>query len=352
MEYESKKRFLINAAFISLIAAICYIAIKFMTSFLLPFIIALLISFLSNKASGFLEKKFTKKKDWLKFIVLVFFYVFLIAATVFFLFLIFKYSGAFFVTLKNYLSAPDNTFIIFTKKLSEKAERMPEGLRETILNLLDGFSKRALSFVADIAANATVGFAKFLPRFFISAAVTVVSSFYITKDYKRLIKFLKLMIGEKRFLFIKKIKGILTGSVLRLFSGYLILSGITFLTVLIAFLIFSVKHAVIYALAVGIIDLLPVLGAGTVLVPAAVFWLINGKITSFILLIFLYVFVWILRNFLEPKLLGKRLNINPLLMLLTLFVGLRIGSLAGMILLPVTVVVIITYYKEQIENEL
>ena len=326
-----------------------YFISKFMISFLLPFVIAILISFLSNKAASSIKRKTGVKSEWLKFALLLAIYIITLLVIGLMIFLIIKYSGGFFTSLKNYISSSNNIFATITNSLSKKALLLPENLKDTLLSMLDKFSNKLMTAATDIASAFTVELAKFLPRFLISSVVTVVASFYITKDYNRLLKFLRLMIGDKRFSALRKIKSILTGSVLRIFSGYLTLSIITFVVVLIAFLSFSVKHAFLFALLIAFIDLLPVLGAGTVLIPAAVYNFVFGKNTSGWLLLILYLSVTLLRNFLEPKLLSKSVNISPLLMLLTIFIGLRIGGLYGMLLLPVFVVVTVTYYKESVE---
>ena len=116
------------------------------------------------------------------------------------------------------------------------------------------------------------------------------------------------------------------------------------------FFVSVIRLAITIYLIVAFIDLLPVLGAGTVLIPATVYNFLMGKTTAAVLLILLYITVTLLRHFLEPKLLSQKLNVSPLLMLLTLFIGLRIGGISGMLLLPVLVVVVITYYKNQIEE--
>jgi len=350
LDYEYKKSFLINVAFISVWVLIGYIVAKSMTGFLLPFVIAVLISFLSNKAATAISTKNGKNKVWIKIVLLLSFYLIALLAIGLLVFLFIRYSGNFFSMIRDYITSPDNIFTVISKSISKKAVKLPENLKNSLLLMLENFSQKIIMLATDTASSFTVAFAKFLPRFFISIIVTVVSSFYITKDYNRLLKFLRLMIGDNRFNAIKKIKSIIEGSVLKLFLGYLILSGITFIIVLISFLAFSVEHALIFALIVALIDLLPVLGAGTILIPAIIYKFLMGNTTAAILLILLYVTVTLLRNFLEPKVLSQNLNVSPLLMLLTLFIGLRIGGISGMLLLPVLVVVVITYYREETEE--
>lgn len=351
MDYETKKYFLLNVAFIAVIAFLCYFVGKFMLNFLLPFLISLGICFLVNKTSTLLNKKTHIKEKTLRTIILVGFYLLFSLLIVLIIWIIFKYSSRSFDGIKNYIEDNNNIFYKLTDGIIDLAKRLPNKISEKIIIALDDFSARILSLSADLVSSAAIWLVEFLPRFIISSAVTVVSSFYISRDYKRLVRFLKNMLGDRRFLVLIEIKEILTGSVLRFFSGYLVLSLITFIELYIGFLVLSVKHPLIFAFLVALVDLLPVLGSGTVLIPYAVYLFIMGDILSAVGFILIYIIGLVVRNFLEPKIIGARLDINPLLMLITVFVGLRIGGLLGMILLPIAIVVVITYYKRQLNRE-
>lgn len=345
MDYESKKTFLINTAFTVTILFIIYFLSKFMLSFLLPFVFAFLFSFLAAKLSSAVCLKFNFKENVLRIILLLTFYLLFVLVAFFIIFLTLKYSGNFLSEIKTYIASPYNIFYALRQKVSDLSSLLPENLRNTADITTQNFSKKAISAVTDFISGATMSVVKFLPRFFISSIITVVASFYITKDYNRLKNFLKLMLGEQKYSALLKIKNILTGSVLKLFSGYLILSAITFMVVFVSFLCFSVRHSFIFSLIIGFVDLLPVLGTGAVLIPAALLNFINEKTTAGVLLLALYISITLLRNFLEPKIISDRLNINPLLMLITLFIGLKIGGVIGMLLLPLSAVVTVSYYK-------
>lgn len=347
MDYESKKNFLINTAFIVTILFIIYFSSKFMLSFLLPFVFSVLFSFFAAKLSAKVCRKINIKENVFRIVLLLVFYLFFILLAFFIIFLSLKYSGDFLPEIKNYITSPNNIFYSVSQKISNLSSLLPENLRDTANIAFENFSKKFISALTDFISGVTMSFVKFLPRFFISSIVTVVASFYITKDYNRLTNFLKLMLGDKKYSTVLKIKNILTGSVLKLFSGYLILSAITFIVVFISFLVFSVKHTFIFSLIIALVDLLPVLGTGTVLIPAALLNFINKETTAGILLLALYISLTLLRNFLEPKIISNRLDINPLLMLITLFIGLKIGGVIGMLLLPLSAVVTVSYYKTQ-----
>lgn len=316
-----------------------------MLGFLTPFIFALFFSYLGAKISTHIFKKTKLNEKWIRICVLLALYLLFVLLFAVLLFGIIKYSSKFLSDLQTFSKSLESIFYTVNQKINAITYRLPENLKQPSKIAIENFSTKILTFITDAVSNATMSFAKFLPQFFVSATVTLVASFYIVKDYDRLINFLKLMIGDKKYFAALKIKNIVTGSVLKLFLGYLILSAITFVAALIAFLIFSFKNAVIFAFIIALIDLLPVLGAGTVLIPACILNFLIGDTYTAIILLLIYISLTLLKNFLEPKIISAGLDINPLLLLMTLFIGLKIGGITGMLLLPIATIVTITYYK-------
>ena len=135
-----------------------------------------------------------------------------------------------------------------------------------------------------------------------------------------------------------------------LITGYLILAFITFIIAFLWMFILKNQHPILIGFLIAVVDILPVLGAGTVLIPWAIICFISGSTAKGILLLAAYGTITFVRNFAEPKIIGKKLNVNPLLMLITIFVGLKIGGITGMFITPITVIVILTYYKQQMQE--
>lgn len=115
------------------------------------------------------------------------------------------------------------------------------------------------------------------------------------------------------------------------------LMGVTFLVLTLGFLLLRVDSPVLLGLLVSVLDALPVLGTGTVLIPWALFAMLSGNMGLGLGLLGLYGAAALIRNILEPKLLGAQLGISPLLTLLAIYAGWRAGGFWGMLLLPVGV---------------
>ena len=113
---------------------------------------------------------------------------------------------------------------------------------------------------------------------------------------------------------------------------------ITFVELLVGFLLMRLDYAAVLAVAVAILDALPVFGVGTILIPWSLYSLLTGAYMRALYLALLYVVIVIVRNALEPKILGARIGLNPLLMLMCLYLGYVTLGLLGMFVLPICLI--------------
>lgn len=119
------------------------------------------------------------------------------------------------------------------------------------------------------------------------------------------------------------------------------LMAVTFLILTVGFFALQIKNAPLWAGVIALVDAIPVLGTGTVLIPWAVVCLLQGSRVRGIGLIAVYVVAWLTRSVLEPKLLGKELGLDPLVTLLAMYAGYRFFGFLGLILSPVAAVAIL-----------
>lgn len=105
------------------------------------------------------------------------------------------------------------------------------------------------------------------------------------------------------------------------------------------------EYPVLLGVGIAIIDALPILGSGMVFVPWAIIMLFNGNIYTAAILITIYLICQVVREILEPKLIGNRIGIKPLYTLMSMYAGIKLFSLAGFILGPIGLLIIITIYK-------
>ena len=346
METRLKKDFLINTAYLATLAIIGFIVIKFLMAYCLPFISAFLIAFCVQRPAEKLNAKISIKKSILAGLLSS--AVFIVAVGIFCLVLtlLINNSDSLLSSFgKLFSDLSDMTFYLREKIASTIGKNHPE-IRSVIDDMTVGFSRnitdKFTAFLSGFAGNLI----KKIPDFLFNFIIALVATFYIAKDFDILKRFYRNLFGRSVYQRTIKIKEILKSNVFKMLKGYFILLGITFAELLLGFVIIGIDNVIFVSLAVAVVDLLPVFGTGTVLIPWGVLELIFGNSVGIAILI-LYVIITVIRNFLEPKIIGNQIGINPLFTLISIFLGLKIAGFWGLLLFPIALIVIIKYYKQE-----
>lgn len=124
--------------------------------------------------------------------------------------------------------------------------------------------------------------------------------------------------------------------------------GIIAVILFIGLLILQVKFAIVAAILIAFLDMLPFFGTGTALIPWAVFEFFSGDIQYAVGLVILYLVTQLVRRIIEPKMVGDSIGMNPLLTLIFMYVGYRISGVLGMILAVPVGAIVINFYKSGI----
>lgn len=126
----------------------------------------------------------------------------------------------------------------------------------------------------------------------------------------------------------------------RYLRAYFLLFLLTFAELLIGFMILGTGYAFLLAFMTALLDALPVLGVGTILLPYAIFSFMAGDRSLGFGLLILYGVITLVRQFVEPHLVGKSLGLHPILMLMAFYVGFRLFGVAGIFLGPAAALIL------------
>ncbi len=349
MELQAKKRFIVNVVFIALVLSITVFAGKFVLEYLFPFVLAITVAALMQRPAAVISEKTGMKKGWCAAILSAALYILLAILLTLAAVKIFSFSGKAIneiskLGVEEILNDITHYFDAFQGGFSE--------LKATAQKILSGTLDELIGkLISSLSSTATkiIGLA---PSFLFSSIVALAATCYIAKDFDGLCSFLKGIIPQKTAENLGKIKQLLKTCILKMATGYLIIMGITFLELLLGLALLRVENAVLISLLISLVDILPVLGAGAVLVPWGIVSLCLGKTFFGIGILVLYFLITLLRNFLEPKIVGNKTGISPLFILFSMFLGLRLFGVAGLIIFPVTFIVTVKYYKNEMENDL
>ena len=352
MDKTFKKSFIINTIYYSIIAVMVFVISFIVVKYLLPFVIGVVIAFAVQKPSHYLSKKLRLKKGNIALFLSIVFYLFF---GFLFCFLVYRLGSFLFgisELLPSFIKRIEPIFEEIKNKYSSLFLYIYKNFNLSFENLINNSFQKIIIIVGNLISKTAKNLVKQMPSFFIGAVVTLVATCYIAKDFTHLTKFCKILIGEKITQKAIKIKNIFVGSVLKLAKGYLILALITFGMLFVGLLILEVKNAFTLAFVIAIADALPVIGTGTIIIPWAFVLALIGNYYLAIGLSVLFVVVVILRNFLEPKIIGKQIGINSLFTLAAIFLGLKLLGIFGLFLFPTVFIVTVQYYKNEMQEEL
>ncbi len=342
MDQQAKKQFLINFLYVLAIGAITVIISRFLLFRMFVFLLSLVVAVLSQKPARFLNKKTGIKKSICAVILSAGIYIGVGAGLIFLIYrLIISSAG-----LIDYL--PE----LFSKvgEIIQRVEGwfsgyLPNEYSISLSGVLENFAKSLTEFLTNIIKKAVTA----APSFLLSSVVALVAACYISKDFDGLSKFAKSLCSEAFYNRFVRIKAIFTKSVLKIVKGYIILMLITFAELWLGLSVLRIKNAYLWAFLIAIIDFLPVLGTGAVMVPWSVYCALTGNTGLAVGLAILYVIIIIVRNFCEPKIVSQQMGINPLFILFAMYLGLKLFGGVGLIILPIILIVTVKYYKEEME---
>lgn len=212
-------------------------------------------------------------------------------------------------------------------------------LEQTVMRLLSDATSMITSMATRLASTVARGAfqaASFLPQGILFVVLTLMGTFYMTADKDRVMSFLSSLLPEKH----RQRSNAFRSSILRaIFSqirAALVMMLILFAIMTVGFLLMGLDYAVLLALIIAVLDALPVLGAGLFLLPMFLYGLLVGNATLAIGSVLIYLAGIVIRQFVEPRIIGHQLGLHPLATMMAMYAGLIAMGFIGMILGPTT----------------
>jgi sporulation integral membrane protein YtvI len=178
-----------------------------------------------------------------------------------------------------------------------------------------------------------------LPQYFILLVVTIIATFFFTRDFEIITDNILKWIPDKWQAGAFRIGRGLERALFGYLKAQLLLVSVTGLLSAIGLTLLGVKYANLLALLMAILDLIPVVGPGTIYMPWALWMICTGDIKFGVEILIVYGIVIIVRQIMEPKVLGNNIGLHPLTTLMALYIGISLLGFWGLIIGPVTVIV-------------
>ena len=341
-----RKCFLINCAYFVVIAAIVLLVLRYAFNALLPFVIAAICAAILRPVLRFLNEKLRLPRKPTGVVLTILLYLLIALAAVIVVDRVLEAGVAFLTSLP---ALWNNTLMpalmrlsdTLTAKLAEMNFEVDFSLREMITSFgstITSLSSRLVGMAGNFAFS--------LPSLLISVIICIVSTLFMLFDWDKITGFIYLQLNSRNSDLAQNVSKQSGSTIKQFILSYGLILLVTFSELSIGFLIIGFKSPFLIAALISIFDILPVVGCGGILIPWSLISFIIGNTSNGIGIALLYVVITIVRNIVEPRIVGKQVGLHPLVTLMSMVIGSSLMGGIGLFALPITLAVINKMNKE------
>ena len=232
--------------------------------------------------------------------------------------------------------------------------KIPEQIKTIIQNGLNDLTREGTNIAQKVLTN-ILNAVTHIPKLMIYIGITIVATYFVCTDKMYILDQMEHHLPRNWVnKFGNKLRKVISslGDYLKA-EGILIL--ISFTIILIGLIIFdiigmNVNYPFLIALFIGFVDALPILGAGTIMLPWAIISAFNGDIKLAFSLIVLYIVIIVIRQLIEPRIVSNHIGIHPIFTLIAMYTGFKIIGVMGMFLGPIILIILKNIFETMIDN--
>ena len=345
--YEKNKQALHDIALLFVAVLVCFLFFRYLSPIFLPFIIGWLMSLLFNPLADRLQKFHIPRGISALLGILLLFAV---------LGLLGFWSGTSILhkardvseNLPYYMEVFEGKLQDFWAMFDSFREKLPAALQAAFVEFQNDTTGVLLSLLPKGDGGALGG----VSNFFIGFFVALISAYFFTKDQELIRREYQEHIAPLLGLSVNATKKELKASVWGYVKTQIILMGFTFTITIIAMLVMKSPYPLLLSILIAIIDSLPFFGSGFILWPGAIIHLLTGNTFLAIGYLALYGIIQVMRQILQPKILGTQIGLHPLLTLFSMYFGFQCISVLGLIIGPIVAVILKAFFRMRRENSM
>ena len=365
---EKRRNFIINTVYTVIIIALFYLAVKYALGVVWPFVVAIFLAMLLQRPVAFLVRK-TPLRRGIASVILVLFMLCIVGSVLaFVVYRVVVELRGFFDFLLMKLEDADAFATQIVTWLQNSLSFLPESLSESVVGYVQNFLNDLLGAEVHAVAAAEAqreaaaggfdfsllsaplgvvwGTAKQIPMVLVGLLVCIVSCCFMTSDYHTLRTMILSQFPEKRAQELVRTKQIIFSTLGKMAKAYSAIICITCAEIAIGLVVLKLAgfydggYIFAIALITAIVDILPVLGTGTILIPWSLWSLFTGDIGFGIGLLVIYAIITVIRQVIEPKLVASQFGLPAFLTIMAMYVGTQLFGFIGLFLLPVTIMLL------------
>ncbi len=317
--------------------------------YFMPFVVGWSIAMIASPLVGFFEKKVKiKRKAGSAFVIiivigLVIFAGYFVSAKL--MEQVIEFAGE----LPDMWEGTQQEFAQIGEKLEAASKYLPDEIEVAIVKITSNVGEYLGELFGRLGSPAIETLSRFtmnLPSILIGIIMCLLSAYFFVADKDYVANLLHKVMTQSMLDQVNMVKRGLIRAVGGYFKAQLKIEFWMYLLLVIGFTILRVKYAFLIAIGVAFLDLVPVFGTGTVLIPWAIVKFLNGEYTMVIGLLIIWGVGQLARQLIQPRIVGDSVGLEPIPTLFLLFIGYKSAGVVGMIIAVPIGIIVLTMYEE------
>lgn len=354
-KYQLYLKILLNLVIFILGVLCLFLVVPKVLSYFAPFVIGWIIAMIANPLVRFMEKKIKIVRKHSSAIIIVLVILAVIGAIYGLAYFLITQISSLMSDLPDMLLSVQQLFENASDRFMKLYEVLPVSVQGMIDQAIQSIQEAMSGFVSSIGASNIGGaastVAKNVVEFALMAMITILSAYFFIKERENITTTVKKSLPES----VIRNYNIIVDNFKMAFGGYFKaqfkIMAILTVIMFIGFEIMKVDYSFLFAFLIALLDFLPFFGTGAVLWPWAVIELFAANVPRAICIMVIYLICQIVRQVLQPKMVGDSIGISPFATLIFMFIGYKLYGAIGMILgIPIGMVVIKFYKLGMFDN--
>ena len=324
--------------------------------FFLPFVVGWVMALIANPLVRFLDRKLNMMRKHSSMLIIV--GVLGLVVLIFYLAIakISREVSGFISALPSLYGSLMSDLEQIAQNLEGVSSRLPAEVGEKVAQIMNNLTSYLGELVGVVGAPtvaAAGNVVRSIPNALVYVIFTFLSAYFFIAQRDRILGFLHRNtpagVSEKWNFIMGRFKAAVGGY----FRAQFKIMGVVAVILLVGFMILRINYAVLLALLIAFLDMLPLFGTGTALIPWALFKVLSGDYSFAVGLVIIYLISQLVRQLIQPKIVGDSLGLDPLLTLVFMFIGYKLSSVFGMIVaVPIGMIVVQLYQAGDFDDVL
>ena len=344
MNYRQKRKVITDFFYYGILLVLAVAGIKFLWTYLSPFVIAFLVAYLLKPLVNRVNVHLKIKRSVAAVLCVLAFYIITVGAVSLAGVQVVLWVRNMFYLLPDYYAdnlAPviegavhyvENIIVSIDPEVKLMASEYAAGLLENLAGYISTLSVTVLSGLSSLVTN--------IPGLFVRTLFTIIASFFISVDYYNITYFIARQLNTRQRGILYEAEIYAKSTVVRYIRSYSLILFITFCEISLGLKILGISRPVMLGALIGVFDILPAVGTGGIIIPWGIIAIIKGNIPLGVGMFALYLVITVVRNIIEPRIVGQSVGLHPLATLMGMVRGSKLRGIVGLFGVPIAMVVL------------